>query len=198
MEVIRPTLQTGTPRPRENLTTLMAHFPDTPEAGWEWHEFYVASIQKRKKKKSELSLQVGGDGMALQTASGLLLLAFSSRSSLWRLGSGSWCSRHFLSGCDLEQMLPQEQLEALSQNGRVGGTAWAGRCRGHSPPPGPGSLQGGHLPYTLSLASDALLSLQNTHGPLDCRANLRVSIPSEGLDRRSPLPSHEESIALLT
>lgn len=60
----------------------------------------------------------------LQTDPGLLLLALPSRPSLSMLGSGSWYSQLFLSGCGLEQMLFQEQLESLSQNEKVGGTAW--------------------------------------------------------------------------
>lgn len=54
--------------------TPAAPFYDTPEAVWEWHELGT----EYPEEMSELGLQVGGEGIALQTASGRLLLAFSS------------------------------------------------------------------------------------------------------------------------
>lgn len=52
-------------------TTPVAPFHDTAEAVWEWHELGT----KYPEEMSGLRLQVGGEGMALQTASGWPLLA---------------------------------------------------------------------------------------------------------------------------
>lgn len=50
-------------------TTPAAPFHDTPEAVWEWHELGT----KYPEEMSGLRLQVGGEGMALQTALGASL-----------------------------------------------------------------------------------------------------------------------------
>lgn len=152
--------------------------------------------QSIQKKTSELSSQVGGEGMALQTASGLLLLASPSRPSLSRLGSGSGCSRHFLSGCGLEQMLPQEQLEP-SEPKWMGRRGSLGRQRLEATPHHLNPASSREVISQIDSArpaSDASLSLWHRHGPLDWRSNLSASLPSEGLSKtggRSPLPSFE-------